>query len=223
VFVVDEVEYGYYKFVCNKFGVELLIGKPTLHAQRNFINNYYPEGDLIVQIDDDIEAICVKIDDKKYDLVSDLDKLICEGFERCSEFKTKLWGIGAVLNPYFMKHTISTDLKYVGGGFWGEIIDHNKELDVVLEDKEDFERSIRYYKKFGAVVRFNGYSFKTNAYKGAGGMQETRTETRIQESVDWLLKHFPEYCVLNENRKKHAEVRLIARPIKTPNLYDTLF
>lgn len=225
IFVADQNELAIYKTACAKYNVEIIVGVPTLCGQRNFINNFYKEGDRIVQIDDDIEAICAKVDDKNYEKVTDLDGLIHQGFNECEKHKTKLWGIAAVLNPYFMKHTISTDLKYVGGGFWGEIIDHSPELDLVLEDKEDFERSIRYFKKFGSIIRFNGYSFKTNAYKGNGGMQETRTEQRITESVEWLLKNFPEYCVLNENRKNHAEVRLLANPkvFKQPDLYDGLF
>lgn len=208
VFVADEDEYKKYHAV-QQVGCNLIIGLPTLRAQRNFIQGYYHDGENVLHIDDDVEGIYVKLSDKKFEKETDLNTICSQGFSLCRVAGTKLWGISAVLNPLFMRNNCSTDLKYIVGCFWGCINSHDLDLTVELEDKEDFERTIKYYKKFKSVVRLNNYAPKTKYYGEPGGMQVTRTEQRVTESAEYLLAKYPQFCRLNTGKKStHTEIRL---------------
>jgi hypothetical protein len=207
IFVANDKEFESYKYLVADLGVNLIAGVPTLCAQRNFITNYFKEGEEVACLDDDVEGIYLKIDDKKTVKELNFAGMCKEGFLLCNKHNTKLWGIGAVLNPFFLKFDHSIDLKYIVGCFWGYIVD--KTLVISLEDKEDFERTILAYHKYGAVVRLNKYAPKTNYYKEAGGMQETRTAQRVTDSANILLQRWPQYCVLNTGKKSnHTEIRL---------------
>jgi hypothetical protein len=79
-----------------------------------------------------------------------------------------------------------------------------------LEDKEDFERTIRHFMYSGRVVRFNDYAVLTRYYKEPGGMQVTRTKERVKESAYKLLKQYPQYVSLNvgKRNKEFTEIKL---------------
>jgi hypothetical protein len=207
VFVADEEELKDYSYLKDE-GIRVIVGLPTLKAQRNFITSYYDSGKFILNMDDDIEGIYQKMDDKSYVLLKRLDKLIELGFNNCIKHKTKLWGINAVLNPFFMKENVSTNLKYIVGCFWGQIIDKNPDLSITLEDKEDYERTIKYFDTFGKLVRLNWIAPKTNYYGESGGMQETRTEKRVTDSAVYLATKYPQYCSMNPNKIDHSEIKL---------------
>jgi hypothetical protein len=211
IFVADRNELRRYQKVIR--GINLIVGVPTLKGQRAFIRNYYKKDDWVFNIDDDIEGIyrAVTSNNKDLQLVTDLKSFLMEGFTTCKKFNLSLWGVSAVINAFFMYGKMPTfDLKYICGGAYGEIIDKDKFLDVQLEDKEDFERSIRHYIKCNAVLRFNDYALKTRGYAGAGGMQETRTPQRVEYCALALLKMFPRHCVLNtaKKNKRFVEVKL---------------
>ncbi len=212
VFVANEKEYEDYKYL-KDLNINIIIGKETLRRQRNFIDTYYPEGARIFCLDDDVEEIVQKKGNKTVTL-KDLDTLIQIGFNECRKHKTKLFGIGAVTNHFFMNNKISTNLKYIVGCTFGQIITHNKLLQVTLEDKEDFERTIRYFDVYKKVVRLNMFAPKTAYYTEEGGMQVTRTEERVSKSAHYLIKKYPEYCSLNTAKKSsHVEIKLNNRAV----------
>ena len=58
IFVANTTEDKQYKLVLDtKYHSRIIIGKKGLRNQRNFINNYFPEGKCIVELDDDLEDI----------------------------------------------------------------------------------------------------------------------------------------------------------------------
>lgn len=224
LFVANEDEYNAYYEKFGELGYNIVVGVPTLMGQRNFITNYFNEGEYLLNIDDDIDAIYIKISDTQYEPFYDLDRICSEGFAECVNNKTKLWGINAVLNSLFMKFKVSTDLKYIVGCFWGQIVDHSVDLTISLEDKEDFERTLLYYDKYKSVVRLNYFAPKTNYYKEKGGMQETRTPERVTRSAYNLLERFPRYCKLNTAKKSgNTEIRLYHNPKKDVPSVPSLF
>jgi hypothetical protein len=104
---------------------------------------------------------------KKLEPIADLRYIIDEGFRLCKANNMKNWGIYPVHNPFFMSDKVSTDLKYVGGGFYGVINDRECEKRIVSHG-EDYERTIRYYLKYGGVIRFNNLTFKTKNFSKGG-------------------------------------------------------
>lgn len=202
LFVANQEEYKEYQ----KTGLKnIIIGVETIKHQRNFIRKYFQPNEHVFSIDDDVKGLWKATSTKTFELVTDLDAFIKKGFELCEKIKGKLWGVSAVKNALFLYgNKPTTDLKYLVGAAFGQIIDHDDFLAQTIDDKGDYERSIKYYIKFGSTLRFNNVAPETNYYKSKGGMQITRTKERVKVSGLYLLNQYPEYCEIN-NRKKNKE------------------
>uniref|UniRef100_A0A6C0HEI6 Glycosyltransferase n=1 Tax=viral metagenome TaxID=1070528 RepID=A0A6C0HEI6_9ZZZZ len=189
---------------------KIVVGIQGMGAIRNFISEYYPVGTPIVNIDDDIKGFLEYDETKprKEKPLRSLIGVIKQGFHECEKAKARLWGVYPVANGFFMKPKISTNLRYIIGSFWGSI-NAGKQVKITLDDKEDYQRSILYYKADGAVVRMNMVAPISSYYKEPGGMQEERTKQRVEESARWLVKTYPEFAVLNPSKKSgYMEVKL---------------
>lgn len=210
IFVANEDEHWKYKETLkDSLYNNLQIAVPGMGAVRNFIRRYYPEGTRVFHMDDDIQDILVKIDDKKMEPVKNLEQdVILPGFQACASAGANLFGIYAAANAMFMKHKISVGLYYCIGSCWGNIIRHDEDLMVTMDDKEDFERTLQYYVKDGKIVRLDNVTVKTKYY-GIGGMQERRTEDTISEGARILVERYPGLCTSYVRETTgHAELRL---------------
>ena len=89
-------------------------------------------------------------------------------------------------------------------------------MKLALEmDKEDYERSVRFYKADGGVVRMRSIAPKTAYYTEKGGNQEFRTKKTVMDGAKWMVENFPEYCDLNLTKKSgYPEVRLRDKTVK---------
>ena len=196
--------------------INIVDGVIGIGNQRNFIVDYYPVGQKVFGIDDDIQSAILKIDDKTRFELTELDAFIREAFSATEKAGLNIRGVYPVNNPFFMKYSISFDIKYIVACFYGWINNHEDKAYCTLEDKEDFERSIKYYLADNGVVRFNYVAPKTDYYSESGGMQETRTKQRVKESAEFLAIKYPYLCKLFVSKKGYHEVRLKdTRPIKT--------
>ena len=89
------------------------------------------------------------------------------------------------------------------------VINNRKAEIRTIDDKEDYERSIKYYLKDGGLLRFNNITCYTKCYKEPGGMQVERTHKRIHDSAVYLTKQYPNLCTLNTSKKSgYTEIRL---------------
>ena len=212
VFVANEKEYKDYKYLKEQ-GVNIITGVLLLHKQRNFITNYYNENDFIMQLDDDIDSLKIKKGNKT-EILKDLNSIINIGFNECLKNKTKLFGVGAVDNYFFMNNKISTNLKLCVGSCFGIIIDKDLSLSLNLEEKEDYERTIKHFIKFKKIVRLNMIATKTTYYSGAGGMVDNRTVEEQNKSALYLCAKYPELIKINKKRKsKYLELILNSRAL----------
>lgn len=213
IFVADSGEYVRYRNVLEEgtYG-KIVMAEPGMGAVRRFIQTHYAEGEHVVSIDDDIAGFYRKVNDKRYLplLPAEFQTMVRLGFWSCKQAECRLWGIYPVLNALFMKRRVRVGLTYIVGAFWGCINTHDPDLYVTLDDKEDFERTLKFFQKDGAVVRLEAYSLKTAYYTTPGGMQETRTAERIDQSARMLVERYPMLAKLNLAKKSgHTEVRLI--------------
>tara|TARA_R100000995_G_C3482968_1_gene125214 strand:- start:396 stop:1148 length:753 start_codon:yes stop_codon:yes gene_type:complete len=204
VFISDENEYELYK---NNIDVNIIKGAIGCGGNRNFITRYYKENQKILFMDDDIKTVSKYINKKKLLEIKDLDLMIKENFQISLSKNNNLWGIYPVHNAFFMKTKISFGLKYVIGCFYGVVNNHKKHAFVELEDKEDFERTIKYFLNDNGVTRFNYIAPSTVYYKEAGGMQETRTKERVKSSALILAKKYPKLCKVFISKKGYYEIR----------------
>jgi cellulose synthase/poly-beta-1,6-N-acetylglucosamine synthase-like glycosyltransferase len=212
VFVANKEQEGIYKetLVSGTYG-KIVVGIVGMGAIRNFITEYYPIGTAIVNIDDDIKGF-LEYDasrPRKERPLRSLLSVLKQGFHECEKAGAHLWGVYPVANGYFMKPKVSKDLRYIIGSFWGCINPGIKEIKITLDDKEDYQRSILYYKADKVVIRLNMVAPISSYYKEPGGMQEDRTKERVEKSARWIVKTYPEYAVLNPSKKSgYMEVRL---------------
>jgi hypothetical protein len=189
----------------------LVVGVPGMGYVRNFITAYFPLGQKIMNIDDDISDFKELVDDKLVE--TDMMSAFKAGFAELEDKKLRLFGFYPVANAFFMKRKIRHDLRYIVGAMWGIINPGLDVLTITLDDKEDYERSILMYLADNGVVRFEYYCPITKYYKEPGGMQNGgRTSERIDRSARNLVERFPRFASLNMAKKSgKTEVRLKAK------------
>ncbi len=220
VFVANENEKKLYIDILDrKYHKNIIIGKVGLRDQRNFIQQYFPIGTNIVEMDDDIKEIyelshvsLTNKYNKKMKPISDLDTFIQNAFQSCTNAKLNLWGVYPIDNAYFMNNNVTTDLRLIVGPFWGMINRHDNDLILELNEKEDVERTIKYFVKDGGVMRFNNVSIETTYYKTPGGMQSNGVDRKAEalKSANYLVKKYPKLVTMNMNKKSGMpDVRLL--------------
>jgi hypothetical protein len=200
VYVANKEEYDLYVNVLDKkFYNKIIIGKKGLVQQREFISNEWKEGTHIVFLDDDIEKIDLSL--SKITKGKKLNDFIKFAFNECIKYHSFIWGVYAVYNPFFRKtkKEMTCDLNYIVGAFYG-IINRPKltvlKLNITSSNgqKEDVERTIKYFINDGIVLRFNKIGFITKYYGKEGGLG--RFEDRIKPMKDaslLLQKKYPDY------------------------------
>ena len=166
VFIENEEQKELYK--SKNSNLNYIVTNTTgIKDKRNIMRKYYRDKTTeknIVFIDDDIDEI---YDGAKP--LENLDEFLNHAFFQTQKRDLNLWGVCAFNNPFFLKDTISTNLRYICGGFHGLIIDRNKELLLTqFNHYEDFEFSILHFKRDKGVVRFNSIGLKTKCFAKGG-------------------------------------------------------
>jgi len=188
VYVANKEEYNTYKNVLNNnLYNEMIIGRKGLVQQREFIMEQWGEGKHIVFLDDDIESIDLSLSTLFKN--SSLDHFIKKAFEKCKELKSYIWGVYAVYNEFYRKDKkeYTTQLNYIVGAFYG-IINRPKlnsiKLKITRENgqKEDVERTLKYFINDGIVLRYNRIGFKTKYYGTTGGLGT------LEDRIDAMMK-----------------------------------
>ena len=214
IFLSNPNEKQAYEDNLKDYPVNIIVSNTNhVNTQRNFIVNYYKEDELILGIDDDIDMVAMKVDDKNTTQLNSLTDFVEQAFTISLDKNFDMWGVNPVINPYFMKNNVTFNLKYIVACFYGWRNNHEEKAYVSTNPeygKEDFERSIRYYIADGGVTRFNYVAPKTKYYSEKGGIQNYRTVEYEETAVKWLLQTFPMFCKRNTKSKgKYPEVRLI--------------
>jgi hypothetical protein len=181
-------------------------------ANRNFIRQYFPEGQKIVYMDDDIldiSSVCDFSDShemcnmfKKENLGSDnyqkqmrlpnLSVFLDHTFSVLDRENANLAGVYPVKNGFFVNHRYTTDLRYICGAMYLERNIHEIKLQG-LEYSEDWERTCIFYKRDKKVVRMESVMINTPYYRGEGGLVESRTVEKSKEAQELLASLYPEY------------------------------
>jgi hypothetical protein len=178
---------------------KLVVGKKGLVPQRQFIMEQWTEGKHIVFFDDDVEKIDLSISPlfKKHSL----DFFFKYAFAECIKHKSFIWGVYAVYNPFFRKprKELTTGLNYIVGAFYGIINRPNLaaiQLTITKENgqKEDVERTLKYFIHDGIVLRFNKIGFITKYYGKDGGLGRFEDRLRpMAEASEKLNTKYSEY------------------------------
>ena len=191
---------------------KLVVAVKGVKEVRNFITNYFPIGKKIVSMDDDVKGF-LEYDPnskRKEKPLKSLKTIIQQGFAACEKHHCRHWGIYPSANGFFMRPTITTDLRFIVGTLYGIINPGLKELKLPISEKDDYYRSLRMYELDGCVIRINFVAPKTAYYKEPGGMQTNPRRKNEQETaVAFLKKEYPEWVTVNPSRKSgFPEIRI---------------
>lgn len=191
LFLENEEQYDlYHKELgneMNEFGNVILTKTEGVGAKRNAIRKYYHDKKKlinVVQMDDDVESF----NDMEGKLL-DLHQFIHDAFVYTGEQKLNLWGIISHDNKFYKKHSVTTNLKYVPGVFYGLIIDPEKELlQTNYNHYEDMWFNVMHFIRDKGIIRYNYVNAKSKYFEKGG----------IEASYGGI-----------ENRKKDMEVASI--------------
>jgi len=195
----------------------ILVGVPGLAQVRNYIlDNIAKKGEKIVMMDDDITGFVERTDDGKIRRLQSLTAVIEKGFKEAEKEGAILWGVYPVPNGFFMKPTVTKDLKFIIGSFWGIInptaTKDPKGIELPMSEKEDYIRTLMAWDRDHKVIRINYVSPKTAYYKEPGGMQTDPKRIEKQHTaVDYMMKKWPNLVMLNPRRKSDYPEVLLRR------------
>lgn len=207
IFVANkEEEKKYREKVPSNMYHKIVVGKLGIMNQRIFISKYFPEGQYVVSMDDDVEELLMMKNSEKLVKMHDLDAFFMDAYKELKKEGLYIWGIYPVRNPFFMKKKISTDLKFIIGVLFGYINRHLKQLQPSIETKEDYEQSILYYKMDGGVLRYNYITPKTK-FNAEGGLGKDRF-ARYKKAAEYLKKTYPDIITIFHRATGMTEVKL---------------
>ena len=207
-----------YKESCPE--INIIDGGSSIIECNNLIIDYFDEGSYIIQMDDDIHFLLelgtdnnrIKVNNKlrpKGFIDYDLNKLIKHGRRLMIEKQIPIWGTYPVCNYFYMNDlkTPTFDLKFLIGRIFGFL--NNKEIRATSGFRDDYERSVLNYIKYGGNIRFNHITVYADTYVGNGGLAQERTSKMMSDDVDEMIKKYPTYVTEKKNKGKFREIRFI--------------
>ena len=206
IFVSNTDEEILYKTACPDY--KIVVSAQTLLDKLNFIHDYYPDDCPILVCEDDIKKFKKITKTPFKDIVEQM-------FDMCRLELVFLWGIYPVStsNNYYLKDRIVKGLKFCVGICYGIINDKTKLPDDCVQkcpDKVDRFRTLQYYSKHGAVLRYEGISPDTKWY-GSGGLASTRTLETEASSAQYVVSTYSDLSSYKVKKNKHPDVYI--RPI----------
>lgn len=208
VFVANQEQFDEYIEV-QENGYNLIIAEAGLIQARNFIINYFDEGQKIFSLDDDIKEIETLDADNNLSSIDNLKTFAEKAFTTLEEHNFQMGGVYAARNAFFMKKTtpISTDLKYIIGALYFFINDKELILDTEYSLCEDYYRDIMTYIKYKGMIRFNHITINTKYYTKEGGLADERKividgKTNEELCKIKLFEEYPQYVRLVKKKNK---------------------
>lgn len=183
-------------------------GAPGLAGNRNLVMAAWPAGQRIIFCDDDLQGLSQRVSAKHLSPVTDLPGLADEAFTWAEKAGAWLWGVYPVHNPYFMKPRLRTDLRFIYGCFYGVTVRHDPCEQASGDDKDDYERTLQFYARDGALLRLEWVAPKQRFMVEPGGMQQLGRAQRDEDAARALAARFPGLATFYRHRSGRAELRL---------------
>jgi hypothetical protein len=184
VFVADKEEYDLYFAKYPEY--KIVIGVLGICNQRNFITEYFHEGEYVISIDDDVR-----------DIISLEGLPFMEWVLKCISYmeanKVELLGVNPTTNLFWAKERKGDYFKigrYLCVGVF-HIYVVRKQVKLTTNYGEDYQRSMEYLKKDGAVARYNGVCIQTTYWVKGGCSASGRTKETYCDQVKDLLELYP--------------------------------
>jgi hypothetical protein len=212
---VEASERDAYAEVASRWGVALGVGAPGMDGQMNAIRAAYPQGQPILQIDDDVDQLVVRRSPRVVVPLDDVAGFVGRAFDAMRNRRCSLWGLSPTANPFYMSNAIKVGLYFCDGTVHGFLNDRSPEFATTVPVKTDYERCLLAYARDGAVCRFDGVAFESRIYREPGGLQASGTRSLAAEraAVASLRRRWPDLVDVNAKRSRgeHLEIRLKTR------------
>jgi hypothetical protein len=222
IFVADKSEYEKYQIIPKELYNKIVVGKKGISYQRNFIIDYFKEGEYLVFIDDDITNIRVKRNGKVSDLL-DLHKFFEDAYKALKEEHKYLWTTKNMYNPFYknlMKNFAVVGFAEFSGDFMGIINRKSMKIKYTLDEGEgeQLELLFMYQEKDGGIIRYDNVVVITTKLTSGGktderGSKEQRVKSLLTNNKK-LVKAYPQY--IKELNEKGDEYRKRSKLILNP-------
>lgn len=182
IYVANEEEYNLYKK--NYQNYKIVIGVLGIKNQREFIQSQYPEGTILISMDDDIENCNLP-----------LKPLFDECITYLSNSTYGMVSFNPSSNLFLKKNWTFKEGRYLCVGFVHLFkVDYSicGDIDCV----EDYDRCMMYIKKYGGIIRRGDAVFKSK-FEASGGLSTYRTREIYLENVNKLLQKYPDDLKFN--------------------------
>ncbi len=183
IFVANQEQYDLYRATFNMCNI--IIGVKGIENIRNFIQDYYNNGDILVSFDDDLKSFVFKEDSN---LKKELNKMEeCLNNSNCS-----IIGVNPTGNKFYMRPNkegqyIKTGLYFCVGCCFMWKNDKSIKVSGFLDD---YERTLYNYEKYKNVMRNDNLSFKTKYYaKGGIGKRSLENYTSEVNRINKLFSN----------------------------------
>ena len=199
----------------NKYNRNIIIGKRGLTNISNFIVDYFPTGERLVAMDDDITGLYKLDNQNKLKRVNNFKQILHKGFKLLEEKKLQLFGFYPVANAYFMQTKkvqpggINTGLSFIYGAFYGFINDKSLRFYKSTQYKNDYHYSILSYLKYGGVLRFDKLTFKSTIYAKGGNNAAGRTIEKENECAARLQKKYPDLVTFHTKKDGRNQIKFL--------------
>jgi hypothetical protein len=183
IFVANDEEYlDYKRLVPEDLYGEIIVGVKGLAEQRNFISSFYKEDEVLIQMDDDVISI-----KSEYPFIT----LVMMGVSSLYGRTAGLWGVLPNDDGRRFKNDTTKHLAHILGSFF--IIRNHRDIKITYNEKEDMERSIKYFRRYGQVLRYQNAGVATRYAKGEGGLQMPGRLDRIKLEIARFHTEYPGY------------------------------
>ena len=218
LFVASDQQRQSYADALPSFKGDIVVTGPGIKAAVSAIRRHWPGGNAVLHCDDDLMDLLVAGEDGKLHPLKDLGPYIETMFAMTRANRCAMWSIYAVANAFFMQNAVVAGLRFCSGCFHGFVSDAGADpwLLPTVNYKDDVEASIRYFVKYGAVLRDERVAPKTQYFKtGGGGTAGTghddRTALHIADAHA-LAAQWPGLCsVVTKKNFGGTDVRLNPR------------
>lgn len=179
-----------------KYHKRIIIGLKGILNQRNYIIDYFKEGEYILSIDDDITDISVlQPKNKKIELFSFLN-LIKYSYKLLLENNAYMWGFNRDSNILFKKNKITTNFCLILAGCYGFINRKNIKNKIEDDTREDVERSILYFKRDKILICHSNLILETKYFNEGGILADITKEERLNRAdliVEQYMNLYPDF------------------------------
>ena len=163
--------------------VSIVVRAPVgLANARNMVLDCFPPGEELIFMDDDVSGFVA---------VSEIDLATeCRAaFDLCKREGCSLWGAYPVPCRLWMADHALKGALFIQGCFFG-LVNPGAEYRHDLVFKEDWARTLFFWKKEGAVIRFENFAPVQKFRGNLGGLTSTRTvEAETLAATSLLLQY----------------------------------